>query len=232
MRQIRTIGVWAVFAGLAALLGGCGGSLPAREVKLNPVLVSPSVFEQGEKGQALYRYRNPGANLASYDKILVDPVLIAKDGELDQKTLQNYKGLANNAYVYLTEELRKDYQVVTSPEPNTIRLQFAIQDADQSKPVRNFLGTFMPIGMGVSLVRYETTGEPTGVGEITGEMRFTDAVSGELLGAALDRRVGGAAPKGIIDTWHNADEALKFWAKKTRYALCLERGGANCVNPD
>ena len=232
MKKIRAAGTWALLAGLAGLIGGCGASHQARSVDLNPMLVNPSLLTPGEKGQALYRYRNPAASIISYNKILIEPVLIAKDGELDQATMENYQRLANNAQVYLTEELQKDYRLVTAPEANCLRLQMAITDADKSKPVRNFLGTFMPIGMGVSLVKYSATGKPTGVGEITGEFKFTDAMSGELLGAAVDRRVGGTAPKGIVDTWYNADEAMKFWAKKARYALCLDRGGVNCENPE
>ena len=107
----------------------------------------------------------------------------------------------------------------------------AIIDADTSKPVRNLLSSIMPISMGVSLVKYGATGKQSGVGEISGEFKLTDAASGELLGAGVDRRVGGKAAQGIWDTWYNADEALKFWAKKARFVLCVRRGATNCENP-
>jgi len=97
--------------------------------------------------------------------------------------------------------------------------------------VRNTLSSVMPIGIGLSVVKYAATGKQSGVGEITMEMKITDAVSGELLGAALDRRVGGKTPTGIVDTWYNADEGLKYWAKRLSFALCDMRGGTNCVKP-
>jgi hypothetical protein len=90
----------------------------------------------------------------------------------------------------------------------------------------------MPIGIGLSAVKYAVTGKPSGVGEITMEMKITDATSGQLLGAALDRRVGGKTPSGIVDTWYNADEALKYWSKRLAYVLCNMRIGNNCVSPE
>lgn len=174
---------------------------------------------------------NPKADFKQYNKIIIDQVIIMKDGELDQKELENYQILANNAYVYLTQELQKDYQIVKDPGPGTMRLQAAIIDADNAKPVRNTLSTFMPIGMGVSLIKYTATGKQSGVGEITSQMKVTDAITGELLGAGLDRRVGGKEIKELWSKWHNADDALQYWAKRARYALCEQRGGTNCEKP-
>ena len=117
------------------------------------------------------------------------------------------------------------------PLPGTIRIQMGIIDADHSKPVRNVLSSVMPIGIGVSLVKYAATGKPSAVGEITGEFKISDAMTGELLGAAIDKRVGGKDLKGIVDTWHNADAALQYWAQRARYVLCTGRGGTDCVKP-
>ncbi len=163
---------------------------------------------------------------------MIDPVMIAKDGELDAKEMENYQTLANNAYVYLTQALEKQFQVVQAPEPGTMRIQVAIIDADNSKPVRNVLSTVMPIGIGLSIVKYAAVGKPSGVGEITGQIKITDATTGDLLAAALDRRVGGKSWKGMWDTWYNADSALKYWAQRTAYVLCTQRGEANCPEPE
>jgi len=69
------------------------------------------------------------------------------------------------------------------------------------------------------------------VGEITAEFKISDAVTGELLWAAIDRRVGGKDVGGMCESWHNADAALKYWAKRMRYVLCEESGGKSCVKP-
>jgi hypothetical protein len=216
----------------AVMLNACGASYQARSMDVKEsMLVEPSVLQKGGDDQALYRYKNPNVKISEYTKMIIDPVLIVKDAELDAKERENYQKLANNAMVYLTQELQQDYQIVTMPEEGTMRLQFAIIDADSSKPVRNVLSSVMPIGIGVSLVKYAATGKQSGVGDISAEIKLTDAMNGTLIGAALDARVGGKNPKGIVDTWYNADQALQYWAKQVRYVLCSERGGTNCVKP-
>jgi len=216
----------------ALSLGGCGASYQARSVDVqNAMLVNPSILQKGGDGQSLYRYVNPDAKIKRYDKVIVDPVIIVKEAQLEADELENYKKLATNGYVYLVDELKQDYQIVETPAEGTLRIQLAIVDADSSKPGRNVLSSVMPIGIGVNALKYAATGKQSGVGEITAEFKITDAVTGALLGAALDRRVGGKSPKGITDTWYNADQSLQYWAKKVRYAMCAERGGADCVKP-
>lgn len=232
MKSIKTAAVSVMFFVFALLMGGCGASMQARSVDIKEaILVNPAILEKGHGDQALYRYVNPKMDVKQYTKIMIDPVLIEKQGELKADELANFQKLANNAYVYLTKELEQDYRIVQSPEPGTMRIQMAIVDADSSKPVRNVTSSILPIGIGLSLVTYAATGKTMGVGEITVEFKATDAMTGELLGAGLDRRVGGKDVTGVYDTWHNADAALKYWAQRGRYVLCIERGGTNCVKP-
>ena len=234
MKATRSITMAAGIALTATLLGGCAGSYQARSVDLKPdtILVNPDIFEKGTGDQVLFRYVNPAADFKSYSKVIIEPVLIYKQAELDAGQLENYQKLANNSFVYLNQELASQLTVVTAPEPGTIRIQFAIVDAERSAPVRNLLSSLSPIGIGLNLVKYSVTGKQMGVGEITSEIRATDAVSGQLLGAGYDRRVGGKAAQGIYDTWYNADQALQYWAKKCAWFLCDSKGGTNCVKPD
>lgn len=222
-----------LFVAIALLLGGCASSYQARGMEVKETMfVNPAILTPGTGDQALYRYRNPDAGKDKrYTKILVDPVLLRKSAELDAEKLENYQKLANNAFVYLVEELQNDFQIVTSPEPETLRIQLAILDADPSSKARNIMSSVIPIGIGISAIKGASTGKQTGVGEITAEFKLTDAMTGELLGAAIDRRVGGKDVGGMFDSWYNADAALKYWAKRVRFVLCTERGGANCVKP-
>lgn len=232
MKNITTgIRLVACFV-IAFSLSGCGTSMQARSVDVKQsLLVNPSILEKGTGDQALYRYINPKADIKQYVKVMIDPVLIEKQGELDADERENYQKLANNAYVYLTRELQKDYLILQSPEPGSMRVQMAIIDADSSKAVRNVTSSVLPIGIGISLAKYGATGKQSGVGEITAEFKVTDAITGELLGAGLDRRVGGKDVKGVFDSWHHADASLEYWAQRLRYVLCTGRGGTNCVKP-
>jgi hypothetical protein len=232
MKRIRVIAPLVMAAGIALMLGGCGSSYQARSMDVKEgLLVNPAMLEKGVGDQALHRYVNPKADFKKYTKVLIDPVIVSKASELDEKDMENYQKLANNAFVYLNQELKKDYQIVDSIGPDTMRLQMAIVDADTSKPLRNLLSSFSPIGIGLNVVKYAAVGKQTGVGEISGEFKITDASSGELLGAAIDRRVGGKGVKGIWDTWYNADGALQYWAKQARFVLCEKRSGSACEKP-
>ncbi|HBL23861.1 MAG TPA: DUF3313 domain-containing protein [Deltaproteobacteria bacterium] len=220
-------------AAVALQLGGCAvGSYQARSVDLKESqLVNPNILVQGTDDKALYRYVNPKVDFKQYFMVMIDPVLVYKDAELDKNERENYQKLANNAFVYLTQELEKEYQIVKTPEPGTLRIQMAIVDADSSKPVRNTLSTIVPVGIALSIVKYTITGKQAGVGEITAEMKITDASTGELLGAAVDRRVGGKELLKLWSSWNNADDALKYWAKRLSFALCDIRRDPKCVKP-
>jgi len=231
MKKQTLFGMIVSLAAVALLLGGCGGSYQARSVDLKSSLVNPDLLEKGTGDQALYRYQNPKVNLADYSVILIDPVIIRKDGELSASELENYKTLANNFTVYMNQELSKYFTIVTASGPGTMRVQAAITDADNSKPVRTIL-SFSPIGIGINLIKYTATGKQSAVGEITTELKVTDAQTGQLIGAALDRRVGGKRLSDAWDTWSNADEATKYWAKRLAYVLCMEKKLQGCVNPN
>lgn len=228
--MIRLMAI-AVAAGWLVLVAGCGSSYHARDMKLRSTFVDPSILEKGTGDQALYHYINKKIDINKYDKILLEPVLVAKDGQLDAETRENYQRLANNAYALMSRELGKDYTLVTSPEPGTMRVSMGILDADPSNPVRNLLSSLTPIGAVVNLVTYSGTGKQSGVGEVSVEMKVVDATTGELMGAAVDRRVGGSNPDSVTDTWSAANASLEWWAKRTRYVLCLARAGLGCEKP-
>jgi PBP1b-binding outer membrane lipoprotein LpoB len=235
MIRMRTAGLWIVIGAVALLFSGCGvGSYQARSVnEKDSPLVNPDILTAGKGDQALYRYVKPGVDVKKYTKVIIDPVLVKKTGEMDEKERENYQTLANNAYVYLTKALEKDFTIVKTPEPDTLRIKMAIINAEASGDVSNTLSTLMPIGMVLSAGKYAATGKQMGVGEITMEMTVTDAQTGELLGAALDRRVGGKELTKLWSDWNNADSALKYWAQRVAYVLCDMRGGGDtCVKPE
>jgi uncharacterized lipoprotein YehR (DUF1307 family) len=232
MKISKTLTVSILTAGLALLLGGCGASQQSRSMEIkDSLLVNPAILEKSSGDEALYRYFNPKTDIKSYSKVMVDPVIMSKAASLDAKETENYQKLVNNAYVFLTDELKKDYTLVQTPEPGTLRFQMAIISADSSKPVRTLMSTVMPIGLGISLVKYTATGTPMSVGDITAEMKVTDAATGELVFAGVDKRVGGINIQGAWDSWMTADDGLKYWAKRAAFVLCQKRGGAACVKP-
>ncbi len=229
MIREKTVGMLLMFVLVLPLAAGCAPSLKAKSVDVNQAfLVDPAILTAGTGDQALYRYQNPNFDFRKYTKVIVDPVILYNEKAVEGAARENYQKLANNAFVYVVDELRKDYTIATEPGPDTLRIQFAISDAQKAAPVRNFLTTFMPPGIAISSVKYAATGKPAAVGEVTGEVKMTDSGTGQLAGAALDRRVGGKTLSGVFDTWEGADSAVQYWAKRIRYMLCEARGGKGC----
>lgn len=231
LKRFRIFILGLLASGVA--LAGCSGGHQARSVDLRPdaILVNPDIYVKGGDGQMLHRYADKTVDINRYKNVIIDPVLIYKQDELDKGRLENYQKLANNAFVYLNEEFSKQLKVVKEPEPGTMRIQMAIIDVKRSAPVRMVLSSATPIGLGLGAVKFAATGKQTGVGEVTAEIRATDAMTGQLLAAGYDRRVGNKQLEGLYDTWSDADRALQYWAKKGSYFICHLKGGKDCVPP-
>ena len=62
------------------------------------------------------------------------------------------------------------------------------------------------------------------------EAKLTDAETGTLLGAAMDKRVGGKIFKDF-DSWSDVKAAVNYWVKLVVFRLCLLRGEFDCKLP-
>lgn len=218
---------------LILLCGGCTVAKQAKTVDVSGFLGKDvyAKLQKGKEDQALLFYRNETIDSKKYSKVLIDPVRIytPKDASADQVADQNR--LANNFYRYLHNELKQDTRIVTAPEPGTVRYQVAITSAEESNRFLETMSFLPPYGLGISVGKDFITGKPTGVGEITMEIKAVDAITGELLGAAVDRRVGGKEFAGMGDTWDDANKAMQYWAKRLRYVNCQHAGRAHCIQP-
>ena len=229
MKNWKAAGILVLFAIIAPLLAGCGATMQARsmDVPSDTFLVDSKALVKGDPklDQPLYRYQNPAVDLKKYSKFIIAPVIIYKEGEMDAATLANNQTLANNFYAYLTQEIGKDWPIVTTPEPGTIRIQTAIVNVDKTKVVRNVLTTVVPVGIVISAGQYVATGKPSSTGSITGEARLTDAMTGELLAMGADKQVGGKSFGSMTDSWYSADEGMKHWARMARHGMCVQIKG-------
>ena len=57
------------------------------------------------------------------------------------------------------------------------------------------------------------------MGKASGEGKITDAKSGELLLAGVDRRAGSKNVKGSFNAWNDVEEVNLYWAYQVRYPL-------------
>lgn len=233
---------WMVLSAMVPVaLAGCVATKHARSVEPSGFLqdLYPQM-RQGKGDEALLVYRNPQVDWstkAAYRKILLDPVMIWRGEDsklrgLDQKDAQV---IADSFYALLYQELAKDYQMVSGPGDETFRLQVALTDAEQSSPALDIVSS-VPAPFNVAFVastlKTLTTGKPLFKGAASIEGKFMDAGSGEVLAAAVDRRVGGRfLDADVFDSWNDVHGALKHWSQLTRFRLCQLRKQTDCVSP-
>lgn len=214
-------------------LSACMKTKQARYMDENTktILIDRSLLDYGGYDEALLRYANPKADYKKYTSVMIDPVIMFKPKNASKEELADLKALSSNCYSYLVKELGSDYKIVKDPAPGVLKIQVAILDAETSDPTMDTITTILPFGAAFSIVKTFVTGKPSAVGEISGEMKITDAATGEVLFAGADRRAGGKSLGGISDSWHDANAVMEYWAKKTRYVLCKERGEDKCHKP-
>jgi len=212
---------------------GCGVTRQARDVNESGFLGDYSILKPGPEGGAKLVYQNPNADFKIYTKILLDPVTIwmANDSQMNELDKKDRQMVADRLFSLLYARLSKDYTMVTQPEPGTMRISAAITSAESSYPVLDTVSTIVPIGLGISTLKAIATGRPAFVGECSVEAKFTDAMTNEILFEAVDSRVGTKNPSGVWNEWEDVDTALAYWADRTGYRLCVERGGTGCVAP-
>lgn len=224
---------------ILGLLAGCAATKQARDVDQSGFLgdIYPKLRE-GKEGEALLVYKPERINtarFAKYTKILLDPVTIWRGEEsrkegVPQKDIQI---LADHFFSLLYLTFKQDYEMVQAPSPNTLRIQVAITKVEESMVVMDVVSTVVPQARALSTLKGLATGKPAFVGEASVEAKISDAETGKVLAAVVDRRVGNKKLEAeAFDTWGDVNEILEYWAKQSRFRLCEARGGANCVHPD
>ena len=163
----------------------------------------------GDSGsRSRLRYINPDADWAAYRKVLVDPVSFFCSEDVNpHREVQN---ILNYLWAELRKELKQDYELVDSPQRGTLRISIAL---------------FAP-----ALAELQGINKPSFVGYAMAEAKFTDAESGSVLAAAIDKNVGRKTFKDF-DSWSDVRAAVDLWVKFIVFRLCLLRGDSDCIPP-
>lgn len=173
-------------------------------------------------------YARPGASLAGYGKVIIDPVEVSfrKDWDpgrtgsrmkLDAKERENIRsGVAKIVQEEFAKELGKGgaYQVVTEPGPDVLRLRANIADLYVNAP-----DTMTP---GRTQVYTISAGEMTLVAELV------DSESGQAIARVVDRREAqGTGVMTLTNSVVNRQEAsiiASSWARILRKRLDAAHG--------
>ena len=169
----------------------------------------------------------------AYKTVLLEPVQVWRGEKSDAKDLDKEDAEYLSQYLWskLDEELRKDYRMTGQAEQGVIRVQVALTEAGKGVPLLDNVTAVHPGSRLASKLKEMSFGTESFVGKATIEVKATDAQTGELLGAMIDRRGGGKYFWKSFHRWTDVEEAYAYWAKKTRWRACKMRGDANCELP-
>jgi hypothetical protein len=211
-------------AALATLAAGCAVTQKEKVTGQNycPFLgtaVCSQLIPTTDKKEADLRYINPSAQWTQYNKVLIEPVTFwgsdsSKLSAADQRTLTNYFHQA------LEKQLATKFQVVTQAGPGVMSIQIALIDATTATPFLRAFSVIEPHVRLVASLKYLATGSFPFVGSAEADAKITDSVTGQVLAAAVSKRIGGGSPKNV-DVWElgDAEHAINYWAQLTTQRL-------------
>lgn len=207
----------------ALALSGCmaGGM---KKVDQAGFLSDYAQLKPGGEDRAALVYIKPGVNFKAYDKIMFERVTVMLSPEADYKVIDPalLKEMTDYYQNALVNAVKDGYQVVDQPGPGVLRMRVAITDLKPSKPVSNTMSSIIPVGMAVAAVTKVASDDNLGTGEAATEIEVLDAMTGERLAAAVDRRQGGKM--AFRGKWTDTKDAFDFWAKRFRERLDEMRG--------
>ncbi len=220
---------------LVVLLAGCAETKQICAVDTSGFLDDYSILREGKEGEAARVYSNPNADWSIYNKMLLDPITIWRPPQTNLEARENAEDLERLAtffYHGLHRNLSEDYEIVDKPQAGTLRIRVGITSVEESWAMFDVITT-LPGARLLSRGQEYATSKPLFTGGASVEFKVTDAQTGQLLRAGVDRRVGGKTlDSRSFDNWSDAEAAMECWAKQAKWRFCRLREGANCLPPE
>ena len=218
---------------IVSLCLACAATREARNVKKAEAgfLGDYSMLEENPGAGPRLRYFREGVDWKRYDKMLLDPVQFWRGADVEAGMDEAEKqGLANYFHATFYEQMSQNYEMVSFPQPGTMRVVIAFTRLGDRNVTLDTVSTYVPQMLLLAEIKTVFTGKPSFVGEAAFEGKITDAHTGELLAAAVDKRVGGKTIKNM-DSWLDVKNAIDYWVESFAYNTCTLREGTHCKAP-
>jgi hypothetical protein len=170
-------------------------------------------------------YVNPNADFRKYTQIMVEPVTVWNSAETATVPHKEAQRLADDLDDALRLALFADFTLVERAGPGVMRLRAAITEAEGSWHVHDAVASRFDKEMKAAKGTPSTATRDF-VGKAGVEAEVLDALTGERLLAAVDRRAGARSIKLKDSTWEDVREAFDFWAERLRVRLARLRAGS------
>jgi hypothetical protein len=200
---------------LVIVVTGCQ-TMQSRDVEKSGFLGDYSMLKEGEGDEALLVYMKPGFDPTKYTKVLIKPVTIwVKTGsDMTEVSMEDQQMLADYFYKAIHEELKNKKEIVTESGEGVMVIQAALTQAEESTVALDVISTIVPVGLVVSSGVSLATGTGGFAGTAVAELEVMDAISGERLAAAVDKRHGGKRLRGVLKSWDDVYGAMEHWAER------------------
>lgn len=228
-RLFISIGLLGLLAACAAMDGGSQRGTSA--------ILPAEIQAQLQPGEGDYApdqvYISERARNGGYDKIMLDPIMYFAPLEAPRHVDSgDRQTLANNFHILMGRELGKDYLLALEPQRGTVRVQFAVLPATSEPVALDTVALVARNDPNEEVVSDALTSPITPGADLLVEAEWSDAVTGEVLGATVDRHFGQASFDGAaFKNWAEVNRYLQAYAILIRYRLCVFRGKDDCTPP-
>jgi len=167
-------------------------------------------------------YSNPATDFSKYDSIMFDPIafIMPADSKLTAADRAQLSYAMNQA---VTNELKKDYKLVTKAGPTTMRFRGAVTELIPASRPGNVVTSLVPASRVVMEAQQLTTGISTFSARGSGEFEILDSVSGERLVALADTRYARKQASSSASSWGQIENSMKEAAADVRKGLAKLR---------
>jgi hypothetical protein len=218
------------------LLGACA-SLQSPAGRGTSAILSAEIQDQLQPGESDlapdFYYASEAAKGRSFDKVMIDPIIYFAPLE-EKRTISpdDRQTLLNNFHILMGRELGKDFLLSIEPQRGTVRVQFALLPETREEVAMDTVAMVAREDPEKQMVIDALASPLVQSADLLVESLWTDAVTGEVLGATVDRHFGQASFDGAgFKSWADVNRYLEAYAVLVRYRLCSYRGATDCVAP-
>src|SRR5262249_51288674 len=158
--------------------------------------------------------------------VMVLPVTYWDDDD-NSLSVKDQHMLMSFFYQSLEKQLSTKFTLVTEPGPGVMRVHVALDDATSATPVLRSISMVIPQARALATLKFLATGSYPFVGSAQAEAKITDAETGEVLAAGVDKRIGGGALGTAAQwQWGDAENAINAWSQQLSDRLGSWTSGA------
>ncbi|MCC6135729.1 MAG: DUF3313 domain-containing protein [Candidatus Contendobacter sp.] len=248
MRSLSLLGVALLTLLASACATGPASQQPSGPAAYAAYLTYPDRLQPVPGDDGAYRWIDPSAKLAQYNRILLDPIQVQLASDADYKAIDpaQLQTLTDYFRQSIAKALGNAYPIVAKPGPEVMRVKIVITNLVPTKPEMSVVTLVVPFATVPDMASGVATGGPAGSAPYLGRTgiaaQFISSQTGQVLAEYADteigrkyvvdtsKGVGNAIDTGVSDymkaysTWAYAEKAFDKWAQQLRAWLDKTHG--------